>query len=166
MVETKPEGGTTLVVPAFKHCKELRLDNSSWELAKSRMREVQHLVPSNYSSLEFTFQEAWREARRNAIMTEDAVKKALQTIEEIKADIILTEIPKLLEDMPKNANNTDFRKAVITKNSDYKQATEHLEKLQAILAHLESNMKIMENTSRFMKKQMDYIIRSGVVGPR
>lgn len=166
MTETRNESGTTLVVPAFKYCKELRLDNSSWELAKSRMKEVQHLVPSNYSSLEFTFQEAWREARRNAIMTEDAVKKALQTIEEIKADIILTEIPKLLEEMPKNANNTDFRKAVIIKNPEYRQATEHLEKLQAILSHLESNMKIMENTSRFMKKQMDYIIRSGVVGPR
>lgn len=99
-------------------------------------------------------------------MTEDAIKKALQNIEEIKADIILTEIPRLLDEMPKNANNTDFRKAVITKNEDHKQANEHLEKLQSILAHLESNMKVMENTSRFLKKQMDYIIRSGSVGPR
>jgi predicted nuclease with TOPRIM domain len=153
--------GTTIVVPAFRYCKELRLDNSKWEEAKTRMNEVQKLVPGNYSSLEFTFQEAWREARRNAIMTEDAVKKAMQSIEEIKADIVLTDIPKLLEEMPKNANNTDFRKAVISKNQDYKQANEHLEKLQAILAHLESNMKVMENTSRFLKKQMDYIIRSG-----
>jgi predicted nuclease with TOPRIM domain len=158
--------GTMLVVPAFKNCKELRIDTSGWEVAKSRMTEVQHLVPANYSSLEFTFQEAWRESRRNAIMTEDAIKKTLQSIEEIKADIILTEIPRLLNDMPKNANNTDFRKAVITKNEDYRQASEHLEKLQSILAHLESNMKVMENTSRFLKKQMDYIIRSGSVGPR
>ena len=164
MSDTKK--GTMLVVPAFKHCKELRIDTSSWETAKTRMSEVQHLVPANYSSLEFVFQEAWRESRRNAIMTEDAIKKALQNIEEIKADIILTDIPKLLEEMPKGANNTDFRKAVITKNEDYKQANEHLEKLQAILAHLESNMKVMENTSRFLKKQMDYIIRSGSVGPR
>lgn len=164
MSDTKK--GAMLVVPAFKHCKELRIDTSGWEAAKARMSEVQHLVPANYSSLEFTFQEAWRESRRNAIMTEDAIKKALQNVEEIKADIILTEIPKLLEEMPKGANNTDFRKAVITKNEEYKQANEHLEKLQAILAHLESNMKVMENTSRFMKKQMDYIIRSGSVGPR
>ena len=164
MSDTKK--GTMLVVPAFKHCKELRIDTSSWETAKTRMSEVQHLVPANYSSLEFTFQEAWREARRNAIITEDAIKKAMQNIEEIKADIILTDIPKLLEEMPKNANNTDFRKAVITKNEDYRQASEHLEKLQSILAHLESNMKVMENTSRFLKKQMDYIIRSGSVGLR
>lgn len=163
---SETQKGTTLVVPAFRHCKELKIETSGWEAAKARMNEVQHLVPANYSSLEFTFQEAWRESRRNAIMTEDAIKKALQNIEEIKADIILTEIPKLLEEMPKGANNTDFRKAVITKNEDYKQANEHLEKLQAILAHLESNMKVMENTSRFMKKQMDYIIRSGSVGPR
>lgn len=160
---TENNKGTMIVVPAFKHCKELRLDTSSWESAKSRMKEVQHLVPGNYSSLEFAFQEAWREARRNAIITEDAVKKAMQNVEEIKADIVLTEIPKMLEQMPKSANNTDFRKAIITKNTDYKEAMEHLEKLQAILAHLESNMKVMENTSRFMKKQMDYIIRSGSI---
>ena len=160
---TENNKGTMIVVPAFKHCKELRLDTSSWESAKSRMKEVQHLVPGNYSSLEYAFQEAWRKARRNAIITEDAVKKAMQNVEEIKADIVLTEIPKMLEQMPKSANNTDFRKAIITKNTDYKEAMEHLEKLQAILAHLESNMKVMENTSRFMKKQMDYIIRSGSI---
>jgi predicted Zn-dependent protease len=157
--------GTVITVPEFKNCKELKLNVSSWHLAKARMKEVQHLVPANYSSLEFTFQEAWRESRRNAIMIGDAIKKAMQNVEEIKADIILTELPKLLEELPKSANNTDFRKAVITKNPEYKQANEHLEKLEALLAHIESNMKVMENTSRFMKKQMDYIIRNGTSSP-
>lgn len=165
-MNTNDQAGAAITVPAFKDCKELRLSIGSWNIAKSRMKEVQNLVPANYSSLEFDFQEAWRESRRNAIMIGDAIKKAQQNIEEIKADIILTEIPQLLEKLPKSANNTDFRKAIISKNPDYKQANEYLDKLQALLAHTESNMKIMENTSRFMKKQMDYIIRNGMSSPR
>lgn len=161
MNDVNQNDGTVITVPEFKNCKELRLSVNSWHLAKARMKEVQNLVPANYSSLEFTFQEAWRESRRNAIIIGDAIKKAQQNIEEIKADIILTEIPKLLDELPKSANNTDFRKAIIFKNPDYKQANEYLEQLQALLAHTESTMKIMENTSRFMKKQMDYIIRNG-----
>lgn len=161
MNETKK--GTTITVPAFRHCQELILNMTGWESAMSRLVEAKNLAPANYSSLEFTFQEAWRESKRNAILVGDAVKKALQNVEEIKADIILTEIPELLKDMPKTANNSDFRRAVMCKNSDYKSATEHLEKLQAMLEHFESHMKIMENTSRFLKKQMDYFIRNGVI---
>ena len=52
----------------------------------------------------------------------------------------------------------------MTKNSDYVAANEHLNKLEAMLEHFESHMKIMENTSRFLKKQMDYIIRNGNYG--
>jgi hypothetical protein len=154
---------TSIVVPSYRHCKELVLSNVSWQNAMARIRETQNLVASNYSSLEFTFQEAWRESKRNAIAVGDAVKKAMQNIEEIKADIILDEIPKLSESMPKASNNSDFRKAVFARNEDLKKATEHLDKLEALLQHYESHMKIMENTSRFLKKQMDYYIRSGVM---
>jgi len=161
---TEDSKGTVLTVPAFNHCKELRLSMSAWENAMSRLKEAKHLVPANYTNLEFTFQEAWRESKRNAITVGDAVKKARQNIDEIKSDVILDEIPRLLEDKPKSANNADFRKAVLTKNDDYKNAVEHLEKLEAMLEHFESHMKIMENTSRFLKKQMDYLIRNGVIG--
>lgn len=162
--QSNEKKGTTMVVPSHGHCKELRLSMSAWEEAMKRMKEAQNLVPSNYSSLEFTFQEAWRESKRNAIMIGDAVKKAMQNVEEIKSDVFLDEIPKLLEKLPKSANSADFRKAVLMKNEDYKKAIEHLEKLQSMLEHFDSHMKIMENTSRFLKKQMDYFIRSGAVG--
>ena len=155
------QGATTMIVPAFRHCKELTLDMVGWEAAMKRLPEAQNIVPSNYSSLEFSFQEAWREAKRNAIQVGNAIRKAQQNIEEIKADIILDEIPKLLEDKPKSANNADFRRAVMARNEPYQQATEHLDKLEAMLMHFESHMKMMENTSRFLKKQMDYIIRTG-----
>lgn len=158
---TEEKRGTVITVPAFRHCKELSLSMVGWEAAMKRMNEAQNIVPANYSSLEFTFQEAWRESKRNAITVGDAIKKAKQNIEEIKSDIILVEIPKKLEELPKSANNADFRKAVMAQNESYKAATEHLEKLEAMLEHFESHMKIMENTSRFLKKQMDYIIRTG-----
>jgi hypothetical protein len=154
---------TKMIIPPHGHCRELVLDSSNWNVAMSRLKEAQNLVPANYSNLEFVFQEAWREAKRNAISVGDAIKKANQNIEEIKAEVTLVEIPKLLESMPKGSNNADLRKAVLTKNENYKAATEHLEKLEVLLNHFESHMKIMENTSRFLKKQMDYFIRSGAV---
>ena len=158
------QAGTAMVVPAFKHCPELKLNMVGWQEAMNRFNEAKNLVPGNYTSLEFCFQEAWRESKRNAIAVGNAVKKARQNVDEIKSDIILTEIPELLKDMPKTTNNADFRKAVMSKNKDYQAAIEHLEKLEAMLEHFESHMKIMENTSRFLKKQMDYFIRSGVIG--
>jgi hypothetical protein len=137
-----------------------------WETAMTRLHEVQNLVPANYSSLEFTMQEAWRESKANAILVGDAINKAKKNIEEIKADIILDEIPRLLEEkkLSKTANNADFRKAVMARNEDYAEAVIHLEKMEAMLLHFESHMKTMENTSRFIKKQMDYIIRNGSYG--
>ena len=157
-----------LEVEAFKNCKQLRLNTTDWGTAMARFHEAKNLVPGNYSSLEFSFQSAWREAKRNAIEVGEAICKAKQNIEEAKADIILDEIPRILEErgLSKTANNADFRKAVMSRNIDYSTSLEHLDKLEALLEHFESHMKIMENTSRFLKKQMDYFIRSGVIGPR
>lgn len=156
--------GTTMVVPAFRHAPELRLQMASWQEAMKRFPEAKTLAAANYLDLEFTFQEAWREAKRNAIQVGDALKKAQQNVAEIKSDIILDEIPQLLQEknLPKSANNADFRNAVISRNEEYKKAQEHVEKLEAMLEHFESHMKTMENTSRFLKKQMDYFRNLGI----
>jgi phytoene dehydrogenase-like protein len=160
---SEQNNGTTMVVPAFRHCPELRLQMTGWQTAMQRFPEAKTLAASNYLDLEFTFQEAWRESKRNAIQVGDALKKAKQNVEEIKADIIFEEIPKLMKTMPKGVTgNADFRKAVIARNEDYKKAQEHVEKLEAMLEHFESHMKIMENTSRFLKKQMDYFKNLGI----
>ena len=161
---TEQSKGTVMTVPAFKHCKELKLHIGGWESAVKRLPETINMVPANYSSLEFSFQEAWREAKRNAIQVGNAVKLANQNIEEIKSDIILDEIPELMKERPKSKDNVDFRKAVFARNEDYKLALEHLNKLEAMLLHFESHMKSMESTSRFLKKQMDYIIKNGSYG--
>lgn len=160
----KTDDGTAIVVPGFRLCKEIKLSAVSWRTALNRMPEAKNLVPANYSNLELDFQSAWREAKLNAITVGEEIKHAQQNIEEIKADIILEEIPRMLEELPKSANNADFRRAVMSKNEEYKQAVEHLNKLEAAQAHFESHMKIMENTSRFLKKQMDYIIKNGNYG--
>lgn len=155
--------GTTMVVPAFEYCPELRLQMIGWQEAMKRFPEAKTLAAANYLDLEFTFQEAWRESKRNAIQVGDALKKAKQYLEEVKADIILIEIPKLMEELPKSVTgNAHFRNAVIAKNETHKKAQEHVEKLEAMLEHFESHMKIMENTSRFLKKQMDYFRTNGI----
>lgn len=162
MTELVNNQGTAIVVPSYGHCPELKLSMTGWETAIKRLPEAKHLAAANYLDLEFAFQEAWRESKRNCIQVGDALKKAKQNIEEIKSDIILEEIPKMLEEKPKSANNADFRRAVMARNEDYLQANEHLEKLEALLEHFESHMKIMENTSRFLKKQMDYFRNLGI----
>lgn len=156
--------GMVMTVPAFRHCKELKLNMGAWNTIQSRMGETERLVPSNYSAIEYIVQAAWREARNNCNLINNAIKKAKTNINEIKADIILTDIPKMLENMPKNANNADFRNAVFAKSEDYQKATEHLEKLEAMLAHFESHLDSMKETSRILKKQMDYFNKTGVSG--
>ena len=156
--------GTAITVPAFRHCKELRLNLSAWNVIKARMHETENLIPANYSAIEYVVQAAWRESKSNCNQINTAIKKAKKNINEIKADIILVEIPKMLESMPKNANNADFRNAVFAKNEDYQAATEHLEKLEAMLAHFEAHMDSMKETSRIIKKQMDYFNKNGVSG--
>tara|TARA_R100000951_G_scaffold115132_2_gene122222 strand:+ start:9527 stop:10033 length:507 start_codon:yes stop_codon:yes gene_type:complete len=165
-IVNRQDNTSVMEVPSFKHCKELRLATTDWDLAMGRFHEAKNLVPGNYSSLEFAFQSAWRESRKNAIDVGEAICKAKQNVEEAKADIILDTIPKMLEErkLSKTANNADFRKAVMARDENYQKSLEHLDKLEALLAHFESHMKTMENTSRYLKKQMDYFIRSGVVG--
>lgn len=160
----KTNAGMVMTVPAFKHCKELRLNMGAWDSVQGRMHETERLVPANYSALEFVVQAAWREAKNNAIQINTAIKQAKKNVSEIKADIILTEIPELLKDMPKTANNADFRNAVFAKNEDLQKANEHLEKLEAMLAHFESHMDSMKETSRILKKQMDYFQKTGTAG--
>lgn len=165
-IVNREANASVMEVEAFKHCKKLSLDTTDWGMAMSRIYEAKNLVPGNYSSLEFVFQSAWREAKRNAIDVGEAICKAKQNLEEAKADIILDEIPRLMEEkkLSKTANNADFRKAVMARDANYMASLEHLDKLEALLEHFESHMKIMENTSRYVKKQMDYFIRSGVIG--
>jgi len=158
------KSGTVMSVPAFRYCKELRLNMGAWEVIQARMHETERLVPANYSAIEFVVQAAWREAKNNSIQINTGIKQAKKTIGEIKADIILTEIPQLLKDQPKTLNNADFRNAVFAKNEDLQKATEHLDKLEAMLAHFESHMDSMKETSRILKKQMDYFRSTGTAG--
>lgn len=142
----------------------LQLFMDKWHEAAKRLDDSKNVSPAFYSDLEFTFQEGWRESRTNAIKVESAIKKTENLIQEIKADIILDEVPRLIEEkgLTKTQNNADFRNAVIARNERYKQANEHLNKLQAMLSHFEAHMKVLENTSRFIKKQMEYFTRTGI----
>jgi len=141
----------------------LKLHMGAWINFNNRRHETERIVPSNYSSLEYAVQEAWRESKANLISVENEIIKTQRMIDEAKADIILDELPKALEKLPKSANNADFRKAIIAKNEKYQTLNEHLEKLESINKHFETHTKELENTSRFLKKQMDYFIRSGSI---
>ena len=158
---TNNNNGTMIVVPAFMHCIEMKLNMVDWTVAINRFPEAKNVVPAMYSDLESDFQAAWRESKKNAIAISAGILKAKQNVDEIKADIILDDIPEALKELPKSANNADFRNAIMNRNEGYKKAVEHLGKLETMLQHFESHMKTLENTSRFLKKQMDYIVRNG-----
>jgi hypothetical protein len=44
---TDNNDGAALVVPAFKHCPELKLNMGGWQTAMSRFTEAKNLVPGN-----------------------------------------------------------------------------------------------------------------------
>lgn len=155
--------GDTVTVPGLGRCSSLSLGISKWTESKKRLFEAKTVNPSNYSDLEYCFNEAYREMKNNLSKISYAIAMAKQNIEDIKADIILDEIPKIMEEkgLRKSSNNADLRNAVFARSEKYREANEHLANLQALEMFFEGHIKLMENTCRYMRKRMDYIIRSG-----
>jgi translation initiation factor IF-3 len=155
----------SITVPAFGHARELKIHLTKTQAAEERLHEAQVVNPGTYSELEYTFNESYRELRKNVSSIQYEIANIQKTIDERKADLILDVIPEMLKDKPKSQNNADFRGAVFARDDDYQKALDHLNKLRAMESHFEGKIKVMERTCMYMRKQMDLIIRAGYTPP-
>lgn len=151
-----------MILPAFgsQEMKELTLSATAY--AESRLLEARTVNPLTYTDLEHTFGESYRELKMNLAKLGFMVTEADKAIQQAKAEVLLDKYPEFMQGRPKSQDNADMRQAFLTRDDAYMQAVDRLNQLKATEALLDGKIKVMENVCRYMRKQMDLILRSGL----
>ena len=152
----------SLVIPAFRGSQEVVLSISKTREAESRLIEAKTVNPSTYADLEHTYGESYRELKNNLAIIGHQSVKAEKELKIIKAGLLLDKYPEFMKDKPKSQDNSDMREAFFMKDPEYLEAIDRVNMLKALEAFAEGKIKVMENVSRWMRKQMDLVLRSGI----
>ena len=148
-------------LPAFGSTPPLVLDVSLTKAAEARLYEVQVVNPSTYSNLEFVIGVGYRECKRHISVIGYQITLAEKALRTAKSIALLDEYPVFLK--TKNIKDSaQIRDAYLETCDDYKSAQDRIDMLKALDSLIDGKIKVFENTSRCMKKQMDIILRSGI----
>ncbi len=153
-----------LVIPSFGKTPELSIDMSRIREAESRLIEAKTVNPITYADLEHTFNESYRDLKKYLAMVGFQIAQANKAMEEAKSDVLLDSYPDYLRrnDIKKTQDNADLRKAFLMKDPQYLAALDRCDQLKALESNLDGKIKVIENVCRYMRKQMDILLRSGV----
>jgi len=151
-----------LAIPAFRNLPALSLDLSKTRESESRFIEAKTVNPITYADLEHTFNESYRELKRHHTTLGYRKVQVQRQIDLIKAEIVINKYPEFMKDRPKSQDNADLRNAFLMKDPEYIEALELFDRLNATESFVENRIKVIENVTRYMRKQMDMIIRSGL----
>ncbi len=148
-------------VPEFDTRPSVHLNFSSIKEGEKRLIEAQLVNPATYSELEFCYNEGYREGRTNLSVIGYEVTQAERIVRKIRGEYILDEYPGFLKERGLKDNGAN-REAYLERQDDYVAAVERVAMLKALEHLLEGKVKVFENVCRYMKKQMDILIRSGI----
>lgn len=151
---------TTLTIPATEHRPAVPIDFSKVREGESRLIEAKAVNPATYTELEFTFNESYREAKKNLSVVGYEITQAEKMVRQIKSIHLIDNYPAFLKEkgLKDNASN---REAFLERQQDYVEAVDRVSMLKSVEALLEGKVKVFENVCRYMKKTMDIVIRSG-----
>jgi hypothetical protein len=153
---------SALVIPAFGKSPALSLEMTKTREAEQRLIEARTVNPVTYSDLEHCFNESYRELKRHHSTVGYQLAMADKALEQAKATILLDKYPDFMKDKPRTQDNADIRKAFMMRDDDYLAALDRINMLRAIESFVDGRIKVMENVCRYMRKQMDLTIRSGL----
>jgi len=151
-----------LIVPPFNGSQSIALPLSSIREGERRLIEAKMVNAATYADLEYCFGEGYREAKKNMAILGFEITKAEKALREAKSIAILDEYPQFLKDNQLKDNST-VRDAFLERQKSYVIAQDRIDMLKAMLELMEGKIKVFENTSRYMRKEMDLLIRSGVI---
>ena len=151
------------LIPEFDTRSAISLDFTKISQGESRLIEAKAVNGATYSELEYVFNEGYREARKNLSIIGYEVAQANKRLRQVKSKAILDEYPEFLKEkgLKDNACNRD---AYLEKQEEYVAAQDRLDMLKALENLTEGKIKVFENVCRYMKKEMDILIRSGFTG--
>lgn len=161
--QSAPSSSTLMVLPSFGKVPELKMDMKNVREAEARLIEAKTVNPVTYVDLEHTFNESYRDLKKYMASVGFAITMAQKALEDAKADVILGSYSEHIKKTPKE-NNADVRNAFLARDPAYSAALERIAQLQALESNLDGKIKVMENVCRYMRKQMDLILRSGMSG--
>jgi len=150
-------------IPAFDTRPPVSLIFTSISEGEKRLIEARLVNGGTYSDLEYCFNEGYREAKKNLSTVGYEISQAKKILRRIKSQYILDVYPKFLKEngLKDNACN---REAFLEKQADFVSAQDRLDMLLALESLVEGKIKVFENVCRYMKKEMDILIRSGMTG--
>lgn len=150
-----------LEIPAFDDRAVVKLGFSSIVEGEKRLIEAQLVNPVTYSNLEHSFGEGYREAKKNLTVIGYEVTQAERIFRRIRSELILDEYPEYLKTKGLKDNAT-VRDAFLERDQRYIDAQERINMLKAMESLMDGKIKVFENVCRYMRKQMDVLIRSGI----
>lgn len=152
---------TEFTIPEFGSIPAIPLDFSAIKQGESRLIEAKVVNGATYSELEYTFNEGYRQAKRHLSEIGYQITRAKKALREAKSRSILDEYPEFLKEK-KLKDNATVRDAYLETQEDYVSAQDRIDMLLALENLVEGKVKVFENVCRYMKKQMDFTIRSGI----
>jgi hypothetical protein len=157
---------TTLVLPQEGKMPELRLEMAKIIEAEHRILEAKTVNPVTYVDLESCFMESFRDLKRHISSVGYQLDLAQKALEIAKSDLLLDKYPEYLEsnNFKKSQDNGDLRMAFFMRDPAYIAALDRINQLKALESNLDGKIKVMENVCRYMRKQMDLVLRSGLSG--
>lgn len=155
------QDSVVVTLPAFRNLPSVDLDFSRLKESEKRMLEAKIVTPSTYSDLEMMFSDAYREVKRNLATVSYQIMKTEQELNRTKSVVLLDEYPEFLKDKPAKYDTAMVREAYISRNPLVQESQDRLDSLKALEIFLDGRVKVLENVSRFMKKQMDLTMASG-----
>jgi hypothetical protein len=164
VVDDNSADNHALMIPPFGKSPALSLDMGNIREAQRRVQDAQYVNPVTYTDLEHTFNAAYRDLKRHLSMIGYQITLADKALEEAKADVILDKYPEYMKDRPKSQDNSDMRKAFLIRDEAYAAALDRVNQLKAIESNFDGKIKELENVCRYMRKEMDLILRSGLTG--
>ena len=150
-----------LTIPEFGSIPAIPLDFSAIKEGESRLIEAKVVNGGTYNELEYTFNEGYRQAKRHLSEIGYQITQAKKALREAKSKAILDEYSDFLKEK-KLKDNATVRDAYLETKEDYVAAQDRIDMLTALECLIEGKIKVFENVCRYMKKQMDLTIRSGV----
>lgn len=129
--------------------------------AEKRLIEAKTVNPITYVDLEHSFNESYRDLKRHLSAIGYQIAVTDKAMETAKADVLLDKYPGYIESNGLK-DNSDLRKAFLSRDKAHSDALDRMNQLKALESNFDGKIKVMENVCRYMRKQMDLLIRSGL----
>ncbi len=159
-----PQSFTSAVMtlPAFGKTPQITLDMNKTREAETRFIEAKTVNPVTYVDLEHAFNESYRELKRHVSTVGYQITMAEKALKQAKAAVLLDKYPDFMKDKPKSHDSSDMREAYLMRDEEYLAALDRFNQLKAVESFVDGRIKVIENVCRFMRKQMDLTMRSGL----